>query len=122
MSRNYLSGLVRRAPICNRIGVGAANTSGGLQVASSDDTATAGRRDLVSDDPGRETSAEMVPAEPTGADRLPVESCALDLVGILSAVQETAYLWDIATDRMEWESNAAEVLGLGDLGMHRHRH
>lgn len=40
---------------------------------------------------------------------------ALDLVGILSAVQETAYLWDISSDRIEWESNAAEVLGLNSL-------
>ena len=43
-------------------------------------------------------------------DQIPVEGCALDLVGILSAVQETAYLWDLATDRIEWESNVAEVL------------
>jgi diguanylate cyclase (GGDEF)-like protein len=35
-----------------------------------------------------------------------------DLVGILSAVEETAYIWDIATDKMEWESNAASVLGM----------
>ncbi len=47
---------------------------------------------------------------------VPVESHALDLVGILSAVQETAYLWDLTTDRIEWESNAAEVLGVRDVG------
>ena len=41
---------------------------------------------------------------------VPVESRSLDLVDILSAVQETAYLWDIVSDRMEWESNAAKVL------------
>jgi diguanylate cyclase (GGDEF)-like protein len=40
---------------------------------------------------------------------------AFDLVGILSSVQETAYLWDIATDRMEWGSNAAEVLGMRSI-------
>ena len=45
-------------------------------------------------------------------EQIPVEGCALDLVGILSAVQETAYLWDLTTDRMEWESNVAEVLGV----------
>ncbi len=50
-------------------------------------------------------------AAPQTDDSIPVENCALDLVGILSAVQETAYVWDIATDRMDWESNALEVLG-----------
>ncbi len=51
-------------------------------------------------------------------DPVPVEGRSLDLVGILSSVQETAYLWDLASDRMEWESNAAEVLGLAiaDIG------
>ncbi len=39
-----------------------------------------------------------------------VESEALDLVGILSSVEETAYIWDIPSDQMEWESNAVEVL------------
>ena len=50
-------------------------------------------------------------ADPAG-DPVPVEGCALDLVGILSSIQETAYFWDIASDRMEWESNAVEVLGM----------
>lgn len=39
-----------------------------------------------------------------------VESEALDLIGILSSVEETAYIWDIASDQIEWESNAVEVL------------
>mgnify|MGYP001454586109 CR=1 FL=1 len=39
----------------------------------------------------------------------------LDLVGILSAVRETAYSWDLTTDRLDWESNAAVVLGVTDL-------
>lgn len=47
----------------------------------------------------------------SGSD-IPVESHALDLIGILSAVQETAYLWDMTSDRMEWENNASEVLGV----------
>ena len=57
----------------------------------------------------------VVPGAVLGAvlgEQVPVEGCALDLVGILSAVQETAYLWDLTTDRMEWESNVAEVLGV----------
>ena len=48
-------------------------------------------------------------------DQVPVESSSLDLVGILSSVQETAYFWDIACDRMEWESNVGQVLGIGNL-------
>ena len=55
--------------------------------------------------------AGLVP-DPRFGDAIPVEGCALDLVGILSAVQETAYLWDLTTDRMEWESNVSEVLGV----------
>ncbi len=46
---------------------------------------------------------------------IPVEGCALDLVGILSSVQETAYLWDIQSDVVEWESNAREVLGVASM-------
>ena len=42
------------------------------------------------------------------------ESEGLDLVGILSAIEETAYVWDMASDRIDWESNAAEILGLKD--------
>ena len=34
----------------------------------------------------------------------------MDLVGILSAVQETAYTWDLESDRIEWAANAAKVL------------
>jgi diguanylate cyclase (GGDEF)-like protein len=36
----------------------------------------------------------------------------LDILSILSAVQETAYTWDLASDRIEWAANAAEVLGV----------
>jgi diguanylate cyclase (GGDEF)-like protein len=61
--------------------------------------------------PSTEASGEAsLPA--TAVADIPVEGRALDLVGILSSVQETAYLWDMATDRIEWESNAAEVLGV----------
>lgn len=38
-----------------------------------------------------------------------------DLIGILSAVEETAYSWDLASDRIEWESNAGQILGIGDI-------
>lgn len=37
---------------------------------------------------------------------------AMDLVGILSGVEETAYTWDMTTDQMDWESNVASILGV----------
>ena len=42
------------------------------------------------------------------------EAEGLDLVGIMSAIEETAYIWDLNSDRMEWESNAAQILGISD--------
>lgn len=39
---------------------------------------------------------------------------AFDLVGILSSIEETAYRWDLKSDRMTWERNARHVLGVGD--------
>lgn len=58
--------------------------------------------------------------EPTGAaapveDFLPLEGDTLDLVGILSAVQETAYIWDLETDALSWESNVARVLAVTEM-------
>ena len=38
----------------------------------------------------------------------------LDLIGILSSIEETAYVWDIKTGRLEWESNACAILGVND--------
>lgn len=43
-----------------------------------------------------------------------IESDTFDLVGMLSAVDETSYLWDIAADTIAWEANAARVLGVGE--------
>ncbi len=40
------------------------------------------------------------------------ETEGLDLVGILSAIDETAYVWDLHTDRIDWESNAQHILGV----------
>lgn len=53
---------------------------------------------------------------PTDAEivDLPIVSEAFDLVGILSAVDETAYNWDIASDRIDWEQNANDVLGVAN--------
>jgi diguanylate cyclase (GGDEF)-like protein len=36
----------------------------------------------------------------------------MNLVDILSAVEETAYIWDLASDRIDWESNALQILGV----------
>lgn len=41
-----------------------------------------------------------------------VEGEAFDLVGILSGLDETAYLWDFQSDQISWESNAVKVLGV----------
>lgn len=43
------------------------------------------------------------------------ETEGFDLVGVLSSIDETAYIWDLATDRIEWESNAIAVLGVDDI-------
>jgi diguanylate cyclase (GGDEF)-like protein len=50
----------------------------------------------------------------TGIDDL-TEAEGFDLVGILSSRDETAYTWDLTTDRIEWENNAAAVLNVPDV-------
>ncbi|MFN3868336.1 MAG: EAL domain-containing protein [Hyphomicrobiaceae bacterium] len=47
----------------------------------------------------------------------PVVSEALDLVGLVSTTAETAYIWDLVTDRMDWESNAGQVLQVEDIAL-----
>jgi diguanylate cyclase (GGDEF)-like protein len=67
---------------------------------------------------GQSKSLEPATGAKPAASRLVVdpltESEGLDLVGILSAIEETAYIWDIVSDRIEWESNAALILGVTD--------
>ena len=46
-----------------------------------------------------------------------VESEALDLVGLQSTVEETAYVWDASSDRIEWEANALDVLQVSGPGL-----
>ncbi|MDX2259177.1 MAG: bifunctional diguanylate cyclase/phosphodiesterase [Hyphomicrobiaceae bacterium] len=46
-------------------------------------------------------------------DRELLEAEAFDLVELGSDADETAYVWDLASDRIQWEPNAAMVLGLG---------
>ena len=60
------------------------------------------------------------PAEANSApdhrqDCVELPATEINLIEILSAVEETAYIWDFATDRIDWESNAAKVLGVSDL-------
>ncbi|MFT3732229.1 MAG: bifunctional diguanylate cyclase/phosphodiesterase [Hyphomicrobium sp.] len=66
-----------------------------------------------------EAPAPLVDArKPSAQLNLPdplTETEGFDLVGILSSVDETAYVWDLSTGRFNWESNAAEVLGIGDM-------
>lgn len=42
------------------------------------------------------------------------ESEGLDLVGVLSMIDEAAYVWDLKTDRIAWEHNAVAMLGVPD--------
>lgn len=72
-------------------------------------TTRVSQKPLITDVLPESREAELGLAEPA------VESEALDLVGILSSVDETAYVWDFASDRLEWESNAVEVLGIKEL-------
>jgi diguanylate cyclase (GGDEF)-like protein len=54
--------------------------------------------------------AQLQPAH-ADIDHL-TEGEGLDLVGILSAIEETAYVWDLTSDRIEWESNSVSILGV----------
>ncbi|MGQ0672486.1 MAG: putative bifunctional diguanylate cyclase/phosphodiesterase [Hyphomicrobium sp.] len=68
------------------------------------------------DDAGLSAGLSLGPETlPTIGEEPQTEGEALDLVGILSAVEETAYTWDLVTDRLDWESNALAVLGVGSL-------
>jgi diguanylate cyclase (GGDEF)-like protein len=40
---------------------------------------------------------------------------AMELLDILSAVDETAYTWDIQADHLEWQRNATKVLGVRSI-------
>jgi diguanylate cyclase (GGDEF)-like protein len=73
-------------------------------------------------EPGRTTSAsEQDGPSAAGlgerggdAPSLPAPRQALDLARVLTAVRETAYAWDFASDRIDWAENAAEVLGVAE--------
>ena len=44
-----------------------------------------------------------------------VDRAALDPRAILTSIGEVVYDWDVASDRISWGVNAAEVLGIGEL-------
>jgi diguanylate cyclase (GGDEF)-like protein len=58
------------------------------------------------------TEGEALSSQSAEPREIPIESDTLDLVGILSAVRETAYLWELESDAIQWESNATHVLGV----------
>jgi diguanylate cyclase (GGDEF)-like protein len=70
--------------------------------------------DLLAADNVAQGELTKIPTEADlGLDRPPpAVSTTIDLVGILSGIEETAYAWDMATDVMDWESNVASVLGV----------
>ncbi|MFM2423499.1 MAG: hypothetical protein RL291_2029 [Pseudomonadota bacterium] len=77
------------------------------RVAASND---GGTMDFVGEARDVLRSAPPVPAIEPGFDEAPVESRHPDLVGIAVERAETAYLWDMTTDHLSWESNVAAVL------------
>lgn len=58
------------------------------------------------DEPPIETARPRFLSDPL------MENEGLDLVGILSAIDETAYVWHLDTDKIDWESNAGRILGV----------
>lgn len=61
--------------------------------------------------PSGNTTASGLRSNSVGTESL-IEAEALDLVGTLSAFDECAYVWDLVTDTLQWEDNAASVFGL----------
>lgn len=56
-----------------------------------------------------EASDEVPPSDLTPPDA----SSPHELARLLVGIEETSYTWDVANDRLEWQANAATVLGLG---------
>ena len=49
-----------------------------------------------------------------GNAHVPQSVPSFDIDQILTAVGETAYSWDLASDRMSWARNACSVLQIAD--------
>ncbi len=73
-----------------------------------------GRDDMPKPDASSVNSDRAGAIKPSAKPSELIESEALDLVGTLSAFDESAYVWTLATDSLEWEENAAAVFGLDD--------
>jgi diguanylate cyclase (GGDEF)-like protein len=58
-------------------------------------------------------AADVATARSSPIDTL-TETEGLDLVGVVSMMEEAAYVWDLVTDRMTWEGNAAAMFGVTD--------
>lgn len=54
---------------------------------------------------------------PMGASHGGAGGVALDPRAILTSIGEVVYDWDLASDRIAWGVNAADVLGVGDLAI-----
>ena len=65
-----------------------------------------------------QTPASVVEFGASGSDaesELDSGERPLDLEEVLASVRETAYRWDLSSDRMEWAANAQAVLGVPSL-------
>ena len=60
-------------------------------------------------------SAALEAAKPPRAafDTL-TETEGLDMVGVFSVMDESAYVWNLRNDRVDWEANAVQMLGVTD--------
>lgn len=65
-----------------------------------------GSHSIIGDEEPEIAPPRRIPSDPL------TETEGLDLVGILSAIDETAYVWDMGTDKIDWESNAQHILGV----------
>lgn len=84
----------------------------GTPLSSSQKNYAHAASDTSSNGGGREDVVGTMDQTDADVVELPIVAEAFDLVGILSAVEETAYNWNISTDRIEWETNVNEVLGV----------
>ncbi len=80
-------------------------------LADDDERAIAGHVDELF------AEADAIQFKTAGSDPLEelIEGEALNLVGVFTTLDESAYAWDLTSDRIDWERNAASVLGTGNI-------
>lgn len=66
------------------------------------------------DEPAGPTSYARTRSTSDAPDPL-TETEGFDLVGVLSSIEETAYVWDLTTGKLDWENNAGDILGIEDM-------